>query len=48
MKEKKEEKDKRPQHIIDEEKVDEGILERHDRRQMEMFDDPDRNYSGRR
>ena len=37
-----------PQHVIDEEKVDEGILERHDRRQMEMFDDPDWNYSGRR
>ena len=46
MKEKKEEKDKRPQHIIDEEKVDEGILERHDRRQMEMFDDPYENWSG--
>ena len=39
---------KRPQHIIDEEKVDEGILERHDRRQMEMFDDPDMNWSGLR
>ena len=37
-----------PQHIIDEEKVDEEILNRHDRRQMEMFDDPDWNYSGRR
>ncbi len=39
---------KRPQHVIDEEEVDEGILERHDRRQMEMFDDPDWNYSGHR
>ena len=39
---------KRPQHIIDEEKVDEAILERHDRRQMEMFDDPDMNWSGLR
>ena len=29
---------KRPQHVIDEEEVDEGILERHDRRHMEMFD----------
>ena len=39
---------KRPQHVIDEEKVDEAILERHDRRQMEMFDDPDMNWSGLR
>ena len=39
---------KRPQHIIDEEKVDEEILNRHDRRQMEMFDDPDMNWSGLR
>jgi len=37
-----------PQHVIDEEKVDEEILNRHDRRQMEMFDDPVWNYSGRR
>ena len=40
--------DDRPQHVIDEEKVDEGILERHDRRQMEMFDDPYENWSGLR
>ena len=40
--------DKRPQHVIDEEEVDEGILERHDRRQMEMFDDPYENWSGLR
>ena len=39
---------KRPQHVIDEEKVDEEILNRHDRRQMEMFNDPDWNYSGKR
>ena len=37
-----------PQHVIDEEKVDEEILNRHDRRQMEMFDDPDMNWSGQR
>ena len=39
---------KRPQHVIDEEEVDEKILERHDRRQMEMFDDPYENWSGHR
>ena len=39
---------KRPQHVIDEEKVDEAILERHDRKQMEMFDDPYMNWSGQR
>jgi len=39
---------KRPQHVIDEEEVDEKILERHDRRQMEMFDDPYMNWSGQR
>ena len=39
---------KRPQHVIDEEQVDEEILERHDRRQREMFDDPDMNWSGLR
>ena len=37
-----------PQHIIDEAKVDAEILNRHDRRQMEMFNDPDWNYSGYR
>ena len=37
-----------PQHVIDEEKVDEEILNRHDRRQMEMFDDPVLNWSGHR
>ena len=40
--------DDRPQHVIDEEKVDEEILERHDRRQREMFDDPYENWSGLR
>ena len=39
---------KRPQHVIDEEEVDDKILERHDRRQMEMFDDPWENWSGHR
>ena len=39
---------RKPQHVIDEEEVDEGILERHDRRQMEMFDDPYENWSGHR
>ena len=39
---------KRPQHVIDEEEVDEEILKRHDRRQMEMFDDPYENWSGHR
>ena len=39
---------RKPQHVIDEEKVDEEILERHDRRQMKMFNDPDWNYSGYR
>jgi hypothetical protein len=38
----------RPKHVIDEEKVDEEILNRHDRRQMEMFDDPYMNWSGQR
>ena len=37
-----------PQHVIDEEKGDEEILNRHDRRQMEMFDDPYENWSGLR
>ena len=43
-----EDKEEIPQHVIDEEKVDEEILNRHDRRQMEMFNDPDWNYSGYR
>ena len=43
-----EKQDKRPQHVIDEEQVDEEILKRHDRRQMEIFDDTDSNWSGHR
>ena len=39
---------RKPQHVIDEAKVDEEILKRHDRRQMEMFDDPVLNWSGHR
>ena len=39
---------RKPQHVIDEAKVDEEILKRHDRRQMEMFDDPVMNWSGLR
>ena len=39
---------RKPQHVIDEAKVDEEILNRHDRRQMEMFDDPYENWSGHR
>ena len=40
--------DDRPQHIIDEERVDDAILERHDQRQRDMYDDPDMNWSGLR
>ena len=40
--------DERPQHVIDEERVDEAILERHDQRQRDMFDDPVMNWSGLR
>ena len=43
-----EDKEEIPQHVIDEAKVDEEILNRHDRRQMEMYNDPDWNYSGYR
>ena len=43
-----EDKEEIPQHVIDEAKVDEEILNRHDRRQKEMFDDPDWNWSGKR
>ena len=39
---------RKPQHVIDEAKVDEEILKRHDRRQMEMYDDPYENWSGHR
>ena len=40
--------DDRPQHVMDEERVDEAILERHDQRQRDMYDDPDMNWSGLR
>ena len=39
---------KKPQHIIDEEKVDEAIQRMYDRGQQEMFDDPVMNWSGLR
>ena len=39
---------KRPQHIIDEEKVDEARERERDRMQIEMFDDPYMNWSGHR
>ena len=37
-----------PQHILDEAKVDGAILEMHDRRQIEMFNDEVLNWSGLR
>ena len=40
--------DDRPQHVIDEERVDDAILERRDQRQRDMYDDPDMNWSGLR
>ena len=39
---------RKPQHVIDEAKVDEAIMRRHDLRQMEMYDDPYMNWSGLR
>ena len=39
---------RKPQHVIDEAKVDEAIMRRHDLRQMEMYDDPYMNWSGYR
>ena len=39
---------KRPQHVIDEEKADEARERERDRMQIEMFDDPYLNWSGRR
>ena len=39
---------RKPQHVIDEAKVDEAIMRRHDLRQMEMYDDPYMNWSGHR
>ena len=43
-----EDMDEIPQHVIDEAKVDEAIMRRHDLRQMEMYDDPYMNWSGHR
>ena len=37
-----------PQHVIDEAKVDEAIMRRHDQRQWEMYNDRDMNWSGLR
>ena len=39
---------RKPQHVIDEAKVDEAIMRRHDLRQMEMYDDTYMNWSGHR
>jgi len=39
--------DVRPQHVIDEEQVDEAILERHDQRQRDMYSDQEFKYSKR-
>ena len=36
------------QHVIDEAKVDEAIMRRHDQRQWEMYNDSDMNWSGYR
>ena len=40
--------EKRPQHVIDEEKADEARERERDRMQIEMFDDPYMNWSGHR
>ena len=37
-----------PQHVIDENKVDEAIMRMHDRAQWEMYNDLDMNWSGLR
>ena len=39
---------KKPQHVIDEEKVDEALERMREQAQMEMFDDPVMNWSGLR
>ena len=39
---------RKPQHVIDEAKVDEAIMRRHDQRQWEMYNDRDMNWSGYR
>ena len=43
-----EDKEEIPQHVIDEAKVDEAIMRRHDQRQWEMYNDHDMNWSGYR
>ena len=43
-----EDKEEIPQHVIDEAKVDEAIMRRHDQRQWEMYNDRDMNWSGYR
>ena len=43
-----EDMDEIPQHVIDEAKVDEAIMRRHDLRQWEMYNDPYENWSGHR
>ena len=40
--------DEIPQHVIDENKVDETIMRMHDQRQWDMYNDPDMNWSGLR
>ena len=43
-----EDMDEIPQHVIDEAKVDDAIMRRHDQRQWEMYNDRDMNWSGYR
>ena len=43
-----EDKKEVPQHVIDENKVDEAIMRMHDRAQWEMYNDRDMNWSGLR
>ena len=39
---------RKPQHVIDEAKVDEAIMTRHDQRQWEMYHDEMWNWNGMR
>ena len=43
-----EDMDEIPQHVIDENKVDEAIMRMHDRAQWEMYNDSYMNWSGYR
>ena len=43
-----EDKEEIPQHVIDEAKVDEAIMRRHDQRQWDMYHDEMWNWSGMR